>query len=138
VLGLVAALWLGWWAGWLPASVPLIALLLLVPAWALAADRAASLGHQVVTGAGGLRWLVSRGGSLVRRRSALAADGVIGVTVRQSLFQRRLGVVTLVATTAAGRQKYAVTDLGEGQAESLSEELLPGLIEAFLVDAAGR
>jgi putative membrane protein len=135
VLVLVAVLGLAWWVGWVPGSVPLLALLLLAPAWLVAADRAAALGHQLVAGAGDLRWLVTRGGSLVRRRSALAADGVIGVTIRQSPFQRRVGVVTLVATTAAGRQKYTVTDLGETQAQTLSDELLPGLLDDLLVDA---
>ncbi len=133
---LVALLALGWWAGLVPAYTPLVALALLVPAWLLAADRAAALGHQIAVGPSGLRWLVTRGGSLVRRRCMLEADGVIGVTLQQSYFQRRAGVVTLVATTAAGRQKYAVTDLGSAQAEALSAELLPGLLDEFLVDAA--
>ena len=106
-----------------------------MPAWLLAADRAAALGHQIAVGPSGVRWLVTRGGSLVRRRCVLEADGVIGVTLRQSYFQRRAGVVTLVATTAAGRQKYAVTDLGAEQAEALSAELLPGLLDEFLVSA---
>jgi hypothetical protein len=55
---------------------------------------------------------------------------------RQSYFQRRAGVVTLTATTAAGRQSYSVTDLGEGQAQTLADELLPRLLDAFLYPPA--
>jgi putative membrane protein len=133
---IAAALVLGWWAGLVPSYASLVALVVLAPAWLLAADRATSLGHQVVSGPTGLRWLVTRGGSVVRRRCILDADGVIGVTLRESFFQRRAGVVTLVATTAAGRQRYAVTDLGAAQADALSDELLPGLLDTFLVGAS--
>ncbi len=131
VLVLTAVAALGWWAGALPAYGVVVGLALLPVGWLLAADRAASLGHQVL-GSGAGRWLVTRSGSLVRRRCALAVDGVIGVTLRQSWFQRRLGVTTLVATTAAGRQRYVVTDAGAAQAISLADELLPGLLEPFL------
>ncbi len=133
VVGVLAVLWL---VGGLAGAVALGALALLVPAWLLAADRARALGHQVVAGRSGVRWLVTRHGSLVRRRCTLAVDGVIGVMERQSYFQRRAGVVTLTATTAAGRQSYSVTDLGEGQAQTLADELLPGLLGAFLCPPA--
>jgi uncharacterized membrane protein YdbT with pleckstrin-like domain len=63
----------------------------------LAADRARALGHRVDE-----RWLVARAGSLERRRDCIATAGIIGWTVRQTLFQRRAGVATLVAATAAG------------------------------------
>jgi putative membrane protein len=144
VVGIVALLGLASWAGLLPSYAALWGLVLLPLAWLLAADRAASLGHQVEAFAGvtlgardegtptiARRWLVTRGGSLVRKRCVLAAEGVIGVTLRQSVFQRRAGVLTLVATTAAGRQRYPVVDLGVGQAEALADELLPGLLEPF-------
>ena len=47
-------------------------------------------------------WLVARAGSLERRRDCIAAAGIIGWTVRQTFFQRRAGVATLIAATAAG------------------------------------
>jgi putative membrane protein len=91
----------------------------LVPVWAwilvavlalccaaLAADRARALGHRVDG-----RWLVARAGSLERRRDCIAAEGVIGWTVRQTFFQRRAGVATLIAATAAGVKHYQVIDV---------------------------
>ena len=75
------------------------------PAWAvltvccalLAVDRSRALGHRVDA-----EWLVARAGSLDRRRDCIAAAGIIGWTVRQTLLQRRAGVATLIAATAAG------------------------------------
>jgi putative membrane protein len=72
---------------------------------ALAADRARALGHRVDG-----RWLVAREGSLDRRRDCIAAEGIIGWTVRQTFFQRRAGVATLIAATAAGVKHYRVID----------------------------
>lgn len=73
---------------------------------ALAADRARALGHRVDA-----EWLVAQAGSLDRRRDCIAAAGIIGWTVRQTLFQRRAGVATLVAATAAGVKGYRVLDV---------------------------
>lgn len=72
----------------------------------LAADRVRALGHRVDE-----RWLVARAGSLERRRDCIAAEGIIGWTVRQSFFQRRAGVATLIAATAAGTKHYQVIDV---------------------------
>ena len=67
----------------------------------LAADRSRSLGHRVGGG-----WLVARAGSLQRRRDCVAAAGIVGWTVRQTLLQRRAGVATLIAATPAGVKRY--------------------------------
>lgn len=118
------------WAvsGPLPGWIAVASLLLLPAAVAVAADRSRSLGHALVTEPGGdRRWLITRYGSLVRRRCVLEADGVIGVTMRQSLFQRRMGLTTVVATTAAGRQRYPITDLTDAVACDLARQLLPAL-----------
>ena len=56
-------------------------------------------------------WLVARTGSLQRRRDCIAAPGIIGWTVRQTLMQRRAGVATLIAATAAGVKHYQVIDV---------------------------
>ncbi|WP_083653977.1 PH domain-containing protein [Mycobacterium sp. GA-1841] len=80
----------------------------------LAADRARSLGHLVRQG-----WLVARSGSVERRRDHLQAAGIIGWTVRQTFFQRRAGVATLIAATAAGEKRYTVIDVPAGQAWSV-------------------
>ena len=57
------------------------------------------------------RWLVARAGSLERRRDCIAAAGIIGWTVRQTFLQRRAGLATLVAATAAGVKHYQVIDV---------------------------
>jgi putative membrane protein len=132
---------------WLPAIALLVALSWLAnfPAWlwqasllglptaaALAADRFRSLGHAVVAGR-----LVTRVGSLVRRRSILACDGVIGVNLTRSYFQRRAGLVTLSATTAAGRQRYDVPDVEAAEALRVAEETMPGLLAPFFAGPDG-
>jgi len=93
----------------------------------LAADRYRSLGHALAG-----RFLVTRAGSLDRRRDVLESDGIIGWNLRQSLFQRRAGLATLTATTAAGRQGYAVTDVPLPMALALGDRALPGLLGPFL------
>jgi putative membrane protein len=84
------------------------------PAWVvltvccalLAVDRSRALGHRVDA-----EWLVARAGSLDRRRDCIAAAGIIGWTVRQTFLQRRAGVATLIAATAAGVKSYRVIDV---------------------------
>ena len=104
------------------AAVPLAAM--------LALDRYRSLGHALAGSA-----LVTRQGSFERRRDVLACDGIIGWNVRQTYFQRRAGLATLIATTAAGRQQYAVTDVPLSMALSLGNRALPGLLGEFLAPA---
>ena len=60
--------------------------------------------------------LVSGAGALQRSRTVLERDGIIGWVVRQSWFQRRVGLATLVATTAAGPESVVVVDLPLAQA----------------------
>jgi putative membrane protein len=122
--GALAVLW--WWAG-LPGWAPLVALLALPAGAALAADRARSLGHAVAGG-----HLVVRQGSVVRRRSALARDGIIGWHLHQSIFQRRAGLVTVIATTAAGRQHYSLPDVPVAASVPLVDAATPGLLAPFL------
>jgi len=97
-------------------------------------DRYRSLGHTIVDGR-----VVFRQGSLVRRRYMIDGAGVVGWNLRQSFFQRRSGLVTLTATTAAGRQAYPVADLAAGSALRLADAALPGLLDDFLglKDSAG-
>lgn len=86
----------------------------------LAADRSASLGHRAADG-----WLVSRAGSVTRRRDCVAAAGIVGWTVRQTLPQRRAGVATLVAATAAGVKRYEIVDVPAGTAWSIAAATSP-------------
>src|SRR5439155_1750999 len=77
-----------------------------------------------------------RGGSLLVP-PAPRAEVVIGWNLRQSLFQRRAGVVTLEATTAGGRQRYAALDVPVDVAVRLADEAVPGLLTPFLADYGG-
>ena len=128
---LVGATVVGWWLADWPAWTWQAALVVLpVSATLLAADRARSLGHALAGG-----WLVSRQGSLVRRRYVLGTDGIIGWNLRRSFFQRRAGLATLIATTAAGRQRYAVPDVDVDTALRLADGATPGLLAPFLAAA---
>jgi putative membrane protein len=86
----------------------------------LAADRSRALGHRVGDG-----WLVARSGSLDRRRDCLATAGIIGWTARQTLFQRRAGVATLIAATPAGLKGYRVLDVPAELAWSVAAAASP-------------
>ena len=125
-LGLMVAALLvpvpGWW--W-----PLWVVLAVVAAL-LAADRARSLGHRVGDG-----WLVARSGSVERRRDCIDGGGVVGWTVRQSFFQRRAGVATLIAATAAGEKAYRVIDVPAAAAWTIAAQASPWVRE---VAWAGR
>jgi putative membrane protein len=97
-----------------------------VPCALLALDRVRSLGHRVADG-----WLVARTGSLERRRDCIACAGIIGWTVRQTLLQRRAGVATLIAATAAGRKHYRVTDVPAELAWSVAAEASPWVADSI-------
>lgn len=78
-----------------------------------------TLGHAVRDG-----FVIMRSGVIDRRTTALAGDGVIGWRIRQSPLQRRSGLMTLTATTAAGRHGgCTVPDLAPGQAAAVITEL---------------
>lgn len=93
----------------------------------LAIDRYRRLGHGLTDG-----YLVVRSGSLRGRRDVVQRTGIIGWNLQQSWWQRRAGLVTLVATTAAGSQAYAAIDVPEELAIALADEAVPGLVSPFL------
>lgn len=104
----------------LPVWVWIVLAVLTVCAAFLAGDRASALGHRVDGG-----WLVARAGSLERRRDCIAAPGIIGWTVRQTFLQRRAGVATLIAATAAGVKHYRVIDVPAELAWSVAATASP-------------
>jgi putative membrane protein len=111
---------LSWWA-------VVATLVVYPPAAALAADRYRRLGHALTA-----EHLVVRSGSLGGERAILQRTGIIGWNIQQSWFQRRRGLATLVATTAAGDQAYAAIDIPEGQAVALADEAVPELLTPFI------
>ncbi|MFI8291115.1 PH domain-containing protein [Streptomyces sp. NPDC085614] len=106
-------------AGWLLVALPGGVL--------LALDAYRGLGHGI-SGA----YLVTRSGTLRRGTVALQRDGVIGWTMRQTYFQRRAGLLTLTATTAAGDGAYAVIDADESEGLAFAAEAVPGVLAPFL------
>jgi len=120
VIGVVA-----WLAG-APRYVWLSSLLLPVLAVPLGLDRYRSLGHALSDG-----YVVASFGSLVRRRSAISCAGIIGWNLKSTFFQRRIGLTTLTATTAAGKQSYRIYDVAETDAVDFAEQAVPGLISQF-------
>lgn len=124
---LVPAVALGVFA-WFDAAVwpVVVGVALVVVAVPLALDRYRALGHRLDE-----RYLVARHGSLLRTTTALRRDGVIGWRVRQSLFQRRAGVLTLEATTAAGGGAVQVLDLDPADAVALMAAVTPDAVTPF-------
>ncbi|OLR89504.1 PH domain-containing protein [Actinokineospora bangkokensis] len=116
---------LGWplWLGWVAtALIPLSAL--------LGHDRYRGLGHALTP-----THLVTRSGSLDRSTVALQRTGIVGWKVTRTFFQRRAGVITITATTAAGTGGYQVIDVGEAQGLALADAAVPDLARQFLEPA---
>ncbi|MFJ3583757.1 PH domain-containing protein [Streptomyces sp. NPDC090127] len=92
-----------------------------------ARDAYRNLGHGVSGG-----YLVARSGTVRRTTVALERGGVIGWTVKQSYFQRRAGLLTLTATTAAGAGAYDVHDAGQSEGLTFAADAVPDLLAPFL------
>lgn len=80
--------------------------------------------------------LVSRECALTSSRTVLERDGIIGWVVTQSIFQRRVGLVTLIATTAAGGEKMVVRDVPEATGVEVAADITPEAVSQFLADRA--
>jgi putative membrane protein len=135
-----------WWAGYAVLGIAgvlavlglLVTVVLLHLAWisvvvlapvavALALDDYRNLGHGLTDD-----YLVTRYGAGSRHTVALVRDGIIGWTVRRSPFQRRAGLITIAATTAANSGQYLVRDIAESDGLRLAEKAVPGLLTPFL------
>jgi putative membrane protein len=108
--GLVLTATLGWW--WVAVTGGVLAVLG-VP---LGLGRYAALGH-----AAGPRSLAVRSGWLLRAHTVLQRRAVIGWQVRQSPFQRRAGLATVLACVGAGSGGYAAVDLAADEAAEFAE-----------------
>ncbi|WP_203336140.1 PH domain-containing protein [Nocardioides limicola] len=124
-LGVVAA-----WQWWEAEAWMIGATALLVGTWGAVLGEAEyrHLGHALVNG-----HLVSGWGALSRHRVALQTDGIIGWVITQNIFQRRLGLASLIATTAAGSERVLVRDVDRGVAVTLAAAATPDLIAEFRV-----
>jgi putative membrane protein len=128
----VAAAFITGWVLTLPWLGPL-SLAALPVAALLGLDRYRNLGHQLTA-----HHLVTRQGSVQRRTVALQRVGIVGWTFRQSIFQRRAGLVTVEATTAAGAGGYVVLDVAAADGVALADAAVPDLITPFLAADPSR
>ena len=83
-------------------------------------------------------YLVVRSGLVSRSTAALQRSAVSTIAVRESLLQRRLGLKTVSAMTAAGYGAYAAPDLDAKDAITFADRAAPGLLEPFLEPAPAR
>src|SRR5699024_2228168 len=113
----IGAVWLWWPAVFWPLAL----------GGAVVAYRA--LGH-TITG----RYVVLRSGLMNRSTDAVQRDAVSTVVIRESLFQRRLGLQTVSAMSAAGYGSYAALDMDAKQALAFASQAAPGILDEFLVE----
>ncbi|MEU8245014.1 PH domain-containing protein [Nonomuraea sp. NPDC048916] len=112
-----------WWI------LTVLALLLTGLGVPLGLDRYRSLGH----GYDGSRLSV-RSGSLRRVQAVVERRAVVGWRLRQTWFQRRAGVFTLIAGVGAGKGGYSAYDVSRAQAVGLPAEVNPDWLAPFLED----
>jgi len=124
VVGLVVAVAAAAIPGWLAVTTGLLVTLGNV----VAAESAyRNLGHGLTA-----QHLVVGSPRVARTRTVLETEGVIGWVLRQSWRQRRLGLTTLVATTAAGAEAVTIVDVPTPVAVALADAATPGLLTPFL------
>ncbi|MFC3455981.1 PH domain-containing protein [Amycolatopsis speibonae] len=133
VLILAAALFGLSWIDFLPSWMWQVALGLVPFAALVGWDGYRNLGHAIVG-----RYLVSRSGSLARATVAIRREGLTGIVISRSFFQRRAGLITVTAPIAAGRGGYQVVDVGESAGLAMAEQAAPGLLTPFLRREAQR
>ncbi|MFJ2029780.1 PH domain-containing protein [Streptosporangium sp. NPDC087985] len=121
-----------WSPLWWGLAVP--ALLLAVLGVPLGLDRYRSLGHTY----DGARLSV-RSGSLRRSQAVVEERAVVGWTLRQTWFQRRAGLLTVVVGVGAGTGGYEAIDVGEAEGVAFAAEVTPGWLAPFVAPhSAGR
>ncbi|MEU7000595.1 PH domain-containing protein [Nonomuraea sp. NPDC046570] len=108
---------------WIPAIAALILAGLGVP---LGLDRYRSLGH----GYDGRRLSV-RSGSVRRAQAVIERRAVVGWRLRQTWFQRRAGVLTLIVGVGAGKGGYEAIDVSEDQSVAFPTEVTPDWLTPF-------
>ncbi|MEU0265751.1 PH domain-containing protein [Nocardioides sp. NPDC006303] len=112
------------WLWWVPVAMLVLALVLGL----LGAElRHRHLGHAVTD-----RYLVVRSGSYTAVRTALQTDGIIGWRVRQTFFDRRIGLAQVTAMTAAGQEHVDIPDVPLETAVALATAATPRTVSEFV------
>lgn len=112
------------WLWWIPVVVMVVALVLCVFGAEL---RHRHLGHALTD-----RYLVVRSGSYTAVRTALQTDGIIGWRVRQTFFDRRIGLAQVTAMTAAGQEHVDIPDVPLETAVALATAATPRTVSGFV------
>ncbi|MFE6646053.1 PH domain-containing protein [Nocardioides sp. NPDC057772] len=112
------------WLWWVPVVVMVVALVLCVFGAEL---RHRHLGHALTD-----RYLVVRSGSYTAVRTALQTDGIIGWRVRQTFFDRRIGLAQVTAMTAAGQEHVDIPDVPLETAVALATAATPRTVSGFV------
>lgn len=112
--------------GW---ALTVVGLLLAIAGVPIGLDRYRSLGH----GYDGVRLSV-RSGSFRRAQAVVERRAVVGWRLRQTWFQRRAGVYTLIVGVGAGKGGYEAIDVSREQALGLSAEVTPEWLAPFLAE----
>lgn len=124
VAGTVPPLLTGGWTWWVIPAIALVLALLGVP---LGLDRYRSLGHAY----DGTRLSV-RSGSLRRVQAVVERRAVVGWTFRQTWFQRRARVMTVIAGVGAGAGGYQAIDVAEEAGPAFAAEVTPDWVAPFI------
>lgn len=112
------------WLWWIPVAMLVVALVLGL----LGAElRHRHLGHALTD-----RYLVVRSGSYTAVRTALQTDGIIGWRVRQTFFDRRIGLAQVTAMTAAGHEHVDIPDVPLETAVALATAATPRTVSEFV------
>ncbi|MFE4002715.1 PH domain-containing protein [Nocardioides sp. YIM B13467] len=112
------------WLWWIPVAMLVVALVLGM----LGAElRHRHLGHALTD-----RYLVVRSGSYTAVRTALQTDGIIGWRVRQTFFDRRIGLAQVTAMTAAGHEHVDIPDVPLETAVALAAAATPRTVTEFV------
>ncbi|SDR30565.1 PH domain-containing protein [Thermostaphylospora chromogena] len=122
--GTVPPLFTGVWTWWVISAVALALALLGIP---LGLDRYRSLGHAY----DGTRLSV-RSGSLRRVQAVVERRAVVGWTFRQTWFQRRARVMTVIAGVGAGAGGYEAVDVAEEAGPAFAAEVTPDWVTPFI------
>ncbi|MGC7102066.1 PH domain-containing protein [Amycolatopsis lurida] len=132
--GLLAGLlaWLGA-TGALPDRAWWFAIALLPATLPLAVVAYLALGHGIAG-----PYLVVRGGVVARSTVVLQHQAVIGWSLRQTVFQRLRGRMSVGIPTAAGERYYRASDAGKDQALTFVKEVTPALADQFIDTRASR
>ncbi|ANS78767.1 transmembrane protein, distant y with ydbT [Serinicoccus hydrothermalis] len=116
-----------WIFGLLPWWGPLAVLLVVGVLNVLIAESAwRNLGHGLTD-----EHVVVQTGAVIRSREVLERAGIIGWTLDQSFFQRRLGLGDLTATTAAGNERLLAPNIPVPLAVDLADRASPGMLDGF-------